>query len=329
MKITGELLKTERIRQNLTVQDIAQALKLSAKIINSLESGETEVLPAKTFIRGFVKSYAQYLKLDTTQVMNQFQEEMGSTHPLPKTPPPHQGSAETLAEEKAKQDHRLASEVTKSLNKDSSRKSFVYIGIATVLIIVIVIINKIVDRYEKETILDKKQISQIEPIQASPPTTTATAGNTSNLNDKLPEGSNTTQQPQADTSTNVEPNTEAKKPDSNQLKASNEKATAELSGSKPTTKPTVSLAPEDGFEPSSGKPVELIIEAKKDTEISYAKGNSKVFSKLKMTSKQIQVIRSSTGLHLKTEDGGAIHLMVNGIDKGQAGSTNKPVKLTF
>lgn len=102
MKITGELLKTERIRQNLTVQDIAQALKLSSKIINALESGETEVLPAKTFIRGFVKSYAQYLKLDTTQVMNQFQEEMGSTHPLPKTPPPSSNRYRSSCRRKSK-----------------------------------------------------------------------------------------------------------------------------------------------------------------------------------------------------------------------------------
>jgi len=328
MKITGELLKTERIRQNLTVQDIAQALKLSSKIINALESGETEVLPAKTFIRGFVKSYAQYLKLDTTQVMNQFQEEMGSTHPLPKTPPPHQTGTEALAEEKAKQDHRLASEVTKSLNKDSSRKSFVYIGIATALIIIIVVINKIVDRYEKETILDKKQISQIEPMQASQPAAAAAINNPSSTIDKLPDGSNTAQPP-TETNINTESSVETNKLDSNEPKPSTEKATAEVNTNKPTSKPTISLAPEEGFEPSSGKPIELIIEAKKDVEISYAKGNSKVFSKLKMTSKQIQVIRSATGLHLKTEDGGAIHLMVNGIDKGQAGSTNKPVKLTF
>lgn len=329
MKITGELLKTERIRQNLTVQDIAQALKLSAKIINALESGDTEVLPAKTFIRGFVKSYAQYLKLETAQVMNQFQEEMGSTHPLPKTPPPHQTDTEMPAnEEKAKQDHRLASEVTKSLNKDSSRKSFVYIGVATALIIVIVVINKIVDRYEKETILDKKQISQIEPMQTSQPTTTTALSNTSISSDKASENANTAQAP-IETNANAELNAETNKLDSNEPKAVNDKRASEVGGSKPVNKPTVSLAPEEGFEPSSGKPVELIIEAKKDTEISYAKGNSKVFSKLKMTSKQVQVIRSATGLHLKTEDGGAIHLMVNGIDKGQAGSTNKPVKLTF
>lgn len=203
-----------------------------------------------------------------------------------------------------------------------------YIGIATALIIIIVVINKIVDRYEKETILDKKQISQIEPMQASQPAAAAAINNPSSTIDKLPDGTNTAQPP-TETNINTESSVETNKLDSNEPKPSNEKATAEVNTNKPTSKPTISLAPEEGFEPSSGKPIELIIEAKKDVEISYAKGNSKVFSKLKMTSKQIQVIRSATGLHLKTEDGGAIHLMVNGIDKGQAGSTNKPVKLTF
>jgi cytoskeleton protein RodZ len=93
MKLTGELLKNERLNKNLSVQDVAQALKLSSKIVNSIEAGDTASLPAKTFVRGFVKSYAQLLKLDTDSVLRQFQEEMGSTTPLPKTPPPTQSSS--------------------------------------------------------------------------------------------------------------------------------------------------------------------------------------------------------------------------------------------
>ena len=88
MKITGELLKSERIKKDLTVQDIAYALKLNSKIIIAIENGDLDQLPAKTFVRGFVKSYADYLKVDSEIVLRQFQEEMGSTRPMPKRPPP-------------------------------------------------------------------------------------------------------------------------------------------------------------------------------------------------------------------------------------------------
>ena len=56
MKITGEILKTERLKKNYTVAEVANSLKLSSRIITSIESGSVEELPAKTFIRGFVKS---------------------------------------------------------------------------------------------------------------------------------------------------------------------------------------------------------------------------------------------------------------------------------
>ena len=41
---------------------------------------------------------------------------------------------------------------------------------------------------------------------------------------------------------------------------------------------------EEGFDPTNGKPIEVIIEAKKDVEIMYAKGNSKAFSKERRSS---------------------------------------------
>src|SRR6478672_5779106 len=84
MKITGELLKSERIKLKLSQQDIAFALKLSPRIINAIEEGDVESLPAKTFVRGFVKSYADMLKLDSNLVLNQYYEEMGTSQPSTK-----------------------------------------------------------------------------------------------------------------------------------------------------------------------------------------------------------------------------------------------------
>ena len=77
MKITGELLKAERVKKDISIADVAGSLKLSSRIITAIESGDIADLPAKTFIRGFVKSYAQFLKLDSDLILRQFLEEMG------------------------------------------------------------------------------------------------------------------------------------------------------------------------------------------------------------------------------------------------------------
>lgn len=304
MKITGELLKTERLKQNMSVQDAAFSLKLSSKIINSIEAGETEELPAKTFVRGFVKSYAQLLKADVDQVMRQFQEEMGSTQPMPKTPPPL--SSPNAAGETAKPEKKDRPTPVQTLNNDQSKKTFVYIGIAVVLVILIITTNKVIDKYQKDR-SDNANISQVKPLDpiAAPPI----------LGDSISKMS----VPLTPTGLSSDPVVDPGIVPTN---------SAPLANKAPDTS-TLSLTPDEGFSPSTGKPVEVIIEAKKDIELQYAKGSNKTFSKLKLQSKQIQVIRSPDGLYLQTEDGGALHLIVNGIEKGTAGGNNKPVKLTF
>ena len=64
MKKTGELLKKVREDKGLSLHEIGLSLKINAKILKQIEDGEKDNLPAKTFLRGFVQSYANYLKLD-------------------------------------------------------------------------------------------------------------------------------------------------------------------------------------------------------------------------------------------------------------------------
>ncbi len=329
MKITGELLKSERTRKNLSIQDVAFALKLSPKIITAIEAGATENLPAKTFIRGFVKSYAQFLKIDVDQVMRQFQEEMGSTQPLPKNITPIQQSSEihnssTAPNEIAKQSRKKKdiqtnsshsqasqnSEQNNVLNESKSGRSLIYIGVAVVLVILIVATNKVVERYQKESVLNPQDVSKVQPLTPNE------------------------QQPLMSTTSTPE-----SKADSNAASVDSS-AAASLAATPPTqplqSTPATStpassneVVVDDGFEPSSGKPIEIILEAKKDTEILYARGNTKNFSRLKLSAKQVQVIRSTNGLHIKADDGGSFHMVVNGIDKGAAGPNNKPVRISF
>jgi cytoskeleton protein RodZ len=81
MKKTGQLLKEARETKSVSLQEVSIHLKINTKTLKALELGDVTQLPAKTFLRGFVQSYAQYLKLDLNQIMEVFQEEMGTTHP--------------------------------------------------------------------------------------------------------------------------------------------------------------------------------------------------------------------------------------------------------
>jgi cytoskeleton protein RodZ len=58
------LLKKAREVRGLTVGDVVQTLKFSAKQIEALEANDMAALPGSVFVRGIVRSYARFLKLD-------------------------------------------------------------------------------------------------------------------------------------------------------------------------------------------------------------------------------------------------------------------------
>ncbi|QDK39497.1 RodZ family helix-turn-helix domain-containing protein [Bdellovibrio sp. NC01] len=100
MKKTGEILRKAREEKGLSLNEVSLALKISSKVLKAIEEGDEKNLPAKTFLRGFVKSYASYLHLNADKVLETFYEEMGSTRPQPYIRPTDTPVKEVPAEEK-------------------------------------------------------------------------------------------------------------------------------------------------------------------------------------------------------------------------------------
>jgi len=59
----GEKLRYARESKGFSQQEISRALCLSVSIIDALEQGAHEKLPAPVFIKGYLKNYADFLKL--------------------------------------------------------------------------------------------------------------------------------------------------------------------------------------------------------------------------------------------------------------------------
>ena len=60
----GNSLHEARLRQSLDFPEIEQATKIRAKYLRALEDEQFDVLPAQTYVKGFLRSYAEYLGLD-------------------------------------------------------------------------------------------------------------------------------------------------------------------------------------------------------------------------------------------------------------------------
>ena len=68
----GSSLREARLRQALDLPEVEQATKIRAKYLRALEDEEFDQLPAQTYVKGFLRSYAEYLGLDGQLYVDEF-----------------------------------------------------------------------------------------------------------------------------------------------------------------------------------------------------------------------------------------------------------------
>lgn len=70
----GEYLRQIRLNQKKELEDVAAELKISVKTLTALEKDEYTSLPEATFIKGYYRTYAKFLNVDATAVIQRFDE---------------------------------------------------------------------------------------------------------------------------------------------------------------------------------------------------------------------------------------------------------------
>ncbi len=70
----GEYLRQVRITQKLNLEDVAQELNIPVKTLTALEQDDYNSLPEATFIKGYYRTYAKFLKVDATNIIQRFDE---------------------------------------------------------------------------------------------------------------------------------------------------------------------------------------------------------------------------------------------------------------
>ncbi len=68
----GVELRDARLGRGLSLDECQSATRISRRYLEALEDEDFEALPAPVFARGFLRSYAQYLGLDPTTLVERF-----------------------------------------------------------------------------------------------------------------------------------------------------------------------------------------------------------------------------------------------------------------
>jgi cytoskeletal protein RodZ len=71
-------LRAGRAQRRLTLDDVSRVTKIQARILEKLESGQFDGLPAEVFVRGFVKSFARCVGLDESEALERYGASLGA-----------------------------------------------------------------------------------------------------------------------------------------------------------------------------------------------------------------------------------------------------------
>ena len=63
-KTVGEILRTAREARKLSVDQVNRETKISVQAVRALEQDDFASFPSETYLKGFVRTYAEFLGLD-------------------------------------------------------------------------------------------------------------------------------------------------------------------------------------------------------------------------------------------------------------------------
>lgn len=130
MKNIGLKLKDKREENGLSIEEVAEDLKMRSSQISSIEEGKTEDFKDVFYLKYFIRDYAKYLGLDSERILDEFNEylfDMTSKIPI-----------ELIKE--AKKDKNENNDTISPYTKESSKIKVpkIIIGLAAIVILIVV-----------------------------------------------------------------------------------------------------------------------------------------------------------------------------------------------
>ncbi|MDP3974377.1 MAG: helix-turn-helix domain-containing protein [bacterium] len=75
MLTVGKILKSQREKKNLKLEDIEKDMRVRTKFLNALENDDWTLFSSKIYIGGLIKNYSKYLNLDHNKILAFFRRQ--------------------------------------------------------------------------------------------------------------------------------------------------------------------------------------------------------------------------------------------------------------
>jgi cytoskeleton protein RodZ len=367
MKITGQLLKDKRESLGLSLSEVSVSTKINTRILTAIEEGIKEDLPPLSFLKGFVRTYSKFLKLDSEEVMRNFIEELNADDSIEQPAVPQATPAPTRTASTPPSQKKLPS---LPFLRDASIASRTFAVVGIILLIGIIIsVKQLIDKYEKEGRIDDVQ-AQIENLpEQEEKEIVATEDLKEEVTEKISPPKEETKKPEVKKEQKVveeKPKKEEvdivkrvqsmsgplivnqSKPEKDKAKeeaerkakeeaerkkqeiAKREKEEAERKAKEEAERKAQEETKKEVAEkkPAKSFSQEIIIEALDKVTVRYRIDDMRSKS-IDLKPEQIYRIKAAKTVSLVFSDGGVINIIHNGKDRGVPGDIGKPYNIKF
>lgn len=73
--MVGDILRGEREKQGLTIEDIARETSIRDIYLEAIEKGDYDALPGDVYAKGFIRNYSRFLQIDGDALLDKYDEE--------------------------------------------------------------------------------------------------------------------------------------------------------------------------------------------------------------------------------------------------------------
>jgi len=315
MKDLGQFLRDKREERGMSLEEVSVATKIGLRVLLAIEDGDLSKLPPKAFVRGFIQSYAKYLGLDVKEILNRFQEAVGTTNPK-SIPIPEV--------------NRIESDLPGGVRKIITVTAIVF------TIIAIIIIQRVISKREAEMRngdvqaitgddsplnLKGSPVPATSPVAPPTPVPSPTPNVVGHATPQVlgkyiaPATPAPTPTPQPTPKATSQP-TPTPKPTPIPTSTPSPAPTATVTASTPMPTPEALV------------PQEIIIEALDKVTLKITI-DSKPPQEVQLSADQIQTFKAKGKIKIFTPDGGAISIIQNGYDLGVPGNLGQPKTMVF
>ena len=82
----GNTLREARVRRNLTLQQVEEDTKIRVKYVQAMENEDFDVMPGATYVKGFLRTYSEYLGLDPDVILDEYRSRVGPASAKARSP---------------------------------------------------------------------------------------------------------------------------------------------------------------------------------------------------------------------------------------------------